>query len=86
MKKIIKSKNKKPNIENENRVNLLRVGSFNYPQTMNLFEWVDVQPLYYKIKSNKLKKKHSKARYHVKFIGNKMLVQNKLLITLLINY
>ena len=63
---------------------LLKCGSFNFPQTMDLFQWGDVQF----IKDNKeaiVYKHHSSAQYHVKFDKHTMIVKyvlnNKPLIT-----
>ena len=63
---------------------LLKSGSFNFPQTMDLFQWGDVQF----IKDNKeaiVYKHHSSAQYHVKFDKHTMIVKyvlnNKPLIT-----
>ena len=63
---------------------LLKCGSFNFPQTMDLFQWGDVQF----ILDNKeaiVYKHHSSAQYHVKFDKHTMIVKyvlnNKPLIT-----
>ena len=68
----------------EYNTNLLRVGSLNFPQTMDINEWGDVQYILNDKEAIVLKYK-SKARYLIKFFDHKMIVKyvinNKTIIT-----
>ena len=63
---------------------ILKCGSFNFPQTMDLFQWGDVQFILDKQEAI-VYKRHSSAQYHVKFDKHTMIVKyvlnNKPLIT-----
>ena len=63
---------------------ILKCGSFNFPQTMDLFQWGDVQFILDKQEAI-VYKHHSSAQYHVKFDKHTMIVKyvlnNKPLIT-----
>ena len=63
---------------------LLKCGSFNFPQTMDLYQWGDVQFILDKQEAI-VYKHHSSAQYHVKFDKHTMIVKyvlnNKPLIT-----
>lgn len=75
--KISKPKINKPQIVYI-KPNMLKSGSYNFPQTMDLYQWgtldfilQDTEAIVYK--------KYSKAQYHIKFVDyNKMVVKYKL--------
>lgn len=65
---IVKSKLNKPN-KKVHRSKLLKFGSFKLPQTMDLYEWGDVQFILNDTEAMVLKFK-SHAQYHIKFKDN----------------
>ncbi len=76
-KPIIKPQVSKPDIMKE-KTNFLRLGGFNLPNTMDLFQWGDV--VFFNNDTKALVfKKRSKAEYHITFIGkNSMNIKYKL--------